>query len=138
SSAADFGSRLLERQRRTVRTVGRHGVPGVRETDDAGLDGDRVSGQPVGISGSVPTLVMVTNERHRVAEAAELRDDVGAVARMALDHVVLGGRQCPRLSEDGVRHADLADVVDQAPVTEGFATLIRYPELVCHGERDAL
>ena len=81
---------------------------------------------------------MVTNERHRVAEAAELRDDVGAVARVALDHVVLGGRQCPRLSEDGVRHADLADVVEQAPVTEGFATLIRYPELVCHGERDAL
>jgi len=117
--------RLLARQRAVVRAVCRHRVPRVGETHDARLDGNVVAGEPIGIALAVPALVVVADERYRLAQAAELADDVGAVGGMPLDHLVLVLRQPAGLQQDRVGDAQLADVVQGSPEPNGVERGVR-------------
>ena len=56
---------------------------------------------------------MAAHERQLVVEAADVAEQGGAVGRVALDHLELGGRQRRCLPEDRFRHLQLADVVQQ-------------------------
>ena len=72
-----------------VRPLGGHGVPGVGQADDGGGERDLRSGEPVRVAAAVPALVVVPDDRHRVAEPAEPGHDAGALGGVLLDAVVL-------------------------------------------------
>ena len=67
----------------------------------------------VGITGAVEALVTVAHDRSDLFEPVDRRDDPLAELRMLLDELPLLGCERPRLRQDRLRNADLADVVEQ-------------------------
>src|SRR5947207_14967031 len=109
----DLVERLLPRERRSIRTVARHCVEGVGEGEDPCAERDPVSGESGGIAAAVPAFVMRQDYGQSFAfEQCDAGEDLGADRWMQLDQVPLGGTQGPRLVEDLVADADLADVVE--------------------------
>ena len=81
---------------------------------------------------------MVADQRHGLAERAEVGNDRRAVVRMALDEVVLLGRERGRLVEDRVGQAQLADVVERACEAKGVKSFGREGERLPAPQRDPL
>src|SRR5439155_20385082 len=121
-----------------VGPVGRHRVPRVREPDDGGLEEDPLAGQAVRVPAAVPALVVVTDDRHRGAERAELADDVSADLGVALDELELLFGEAGGLRQDGVWDAELADVVEEGAEAQRIETLLRQVQLLADRYRDAL
>ena len=80
---------------------------------DAGGQRDLVAAQPEGVAVAVGTLVVQFDYRQVRLEERDLAQDAGAERRMALDLLVLLGRQRLGLLQDLVGQPDLADVVEQ-------------------------
>ena len=94
-----------------VRAVRRQRVERVGDGEDPRRDRDRVAGQPVGIAGAVPALVVMADDVARRAEELDVAHDLPAGHGVLLHDQPLGGRQRAGLEEDRVGHGDLAGVV---------------------------
>src|SRR2546423_5930555 len=130
--------RFLRQQRAVVRPVGGHRVPGVREPDDRGLEGNVLAREPVRIAGAVPALVVVADDRDGFAETAELADDPRALGGVRLHLRVLPVVELARLDQDPVGNGDLADVVEEGPESQRVQARGRELELLPERERDLL
>ena len=81
---------------------------------------------------------MMVDQRHRVPQPAELGDDLGAVRWVPLHQRVFELAELRRLGQNRVRDAELADVVEQARVSDRIQFLALDPELACDREGDLL
>src|SRR5204863_4415303 len=124
-----FTSRL-DAHRAPVRAVAGHRVEGVRDSEDACAQRDLLSAQPIRIAGAVPALVVMADDARDVLEEGNTGDDPRAVLRMFTHGGPLGLRERPRLAQDVVWDADLADVVQDGAATEEGDVLSADPELV--------
>ena len=111
--------RLLGGQRRhPVRPGGGHRLEGVGDVEDARELRDLVADEPVRVAGAVVPLVVVADDRQLRRQLRDRRDDLRAQHRVGVhDHPLVAGEPL-RLQQDVVRHADLADVVEQAAPLE--------------------
>ena len=92
-------------------------VERVGDRHDPRPEGDLVAGEVIGIAGAVESLVVMADDR-RQRRVAERGDHLGAVDRVALDHIEFLIRQPPRLVQDLLRGAKLADVMDRGGCTD--------------------
>src|SRR6266516_3598984 len=105
----DLLDRALERQRSPVGAVGGHGVERVAHREDPRAEGDLLAHQPRRVAAAVPALGVRADDQ---------------------PFVLVEG---PGLVQDRLRHADLADVVQQEPVAQaGVGGQLRVDDL---GER---
>ena len=118
----------LDPQGHSIGTVGGQRVEDVGDRDDARADGNPVPAEPVGVPAPVPALVMMPNDLGSLREEVEGRDDAGANLRMVAPGLPLVGRQRPRLPDEDLRHANLADVVESARLTDEVSLVHAPPE----------
>ena len=90
----------------------RHDLDRVGDGDDAGTEGDLVARETVRVPGTVPAFVMVADDRPGRREQVERLEERVADLRVRLDDRALLLVERPRLEEDTVGDADLADVVE--------------------------
>lgn len=93
---------------------GGHRVEGVRDGDDPGELGDRVTGEAVRIAAAVEPLVVVQDRRAGLVQEADASDDLVAVLGVQFDHAALLGCERPVLAQDPRRDSELSDVVQDA------------------------
>ena len=74
--------RLFRSHRAAVRPGGGHGVVGVGHGDHARERGNVFGGDPVGVAGAVPALVVAAHDRGDVVVALDLAQDLLALGRM--------------------------------------------------------
>ena len=84
---------------------------------------DRLAGEPIEIALAVPSLVVMADAGSDGVEVREVADDHVAEGDVLLHDRVLGLGQATRLAQDGVRDADLADVVEQPGDLDGADAL---------------
>src|SRR6266542_6464448 len=108
--APELGDRLRHRCRSPVRTVVGHRVERIDEPHDSGAERDLLAAQAVGIAPTVPTLVMVADDRGEALRRAEWPADPLADFRMLAHELPLGIIERARLRENRFGHPDLADV----------------------------
>ena len=101
------------RQRRAVRAVRGHRVPRVAGEADAARQRDVGARQAVGVAGAVPALVLGADRRRQVRERRDRGDDALAHRRVRPHDQPLGLVEAARLLQDRLRHAELADVVQE-------------------------
>ena len=94
-----------------VRARRQHGVERVGDRQDACAYGNAVARQASRVSVAVKPLVVVEDHRPLVGQEADRAEDVDRLLGMPLDDSELVVRERAGLGENGVRNADLADVV---------------------------
>src|SRR6185503_18418997 len=104
--------RLPHIERLAVGPRGRHRREGVGDREDPGDTRDRLAGEPIEIALAVPPLVVMTDTGSDGIKVREVADDHVAEGDVLLHDRVLALGEATRLAEDGVRDADLADVVE--------------------------
>src|SRR3954471_6025165 len=128
-AAEQLRSGLLGRDGRLVDAAVRHGLVRVRDGEDPALERDLVAGQAERVAAAVGALVVGEHPRADVLEVGagqDARAHLGVLAHLGhLVHLERAG-----LAEDRVGHADLADVVHRAGVSEALAAVLRHPELL--------
>ena len=82
--------------------------------------------------------MVVADQRHGLAQPAEVRHDVRAVYGVASHDRKLVVVERAGLRQDAVRHRDLADVVKQAAEAHRIDPVRRQTELLGDRDRDAL
>jgi len=112
-SIGEEPNRRIVVHRPLVRPVVGHRVVGVGDRDDAGPQRNVRSAQPERVAVAREPLVVVEDDRDRVAQRRRLLEDDLADPRMLDDCSPLRRRQRRRLLEDLLGHRDLADVVQQ-------------------------
>ena len=103
--------RLLDRQRLAVRARRRHRRERVADGEDPGDERDVLPGELVEVARPVPSLVVVAHAGPHELDLGQVADDQVAQRDVLLDDLVLVRRESPRLAQDVVGDADLADVV---------------------------
>ncbi len=121
-------------ERLAIGTVAGHGVVGVAGVDDAGLDGNLLTLEPIRVARPIPAFVF---RPHHPADRSQERhrgDNALADHRMLLHdlHLVFGQR--PRLVQDVPRHPDLADVVEVRRILEKAQPVRIQPESTADGQ----
>ena len=111
--AHDLGHRPLVGPRLAVRAPADQRVVHVADRHDAGLQRDRLAGDAVRVSAPAEPLVVPQHDRQLSFEPAQVRQQVGALAGMRLDHRELLVGEPARLVQDPLGHLQLADVVEQ-------------------------
>jgi hypothetical protein len=91
--------------------------------EDPGELRDLVADQAIRIARAVVPLVVVADDRQLRRELRDRRDDLRPEHRMGVHRDPLVAGQPVRLQQDVVRHADLADVVEQAAPLERLELL---------------
>ncbi len=132
----DALARGLHRDGLGVGTIEGHRVEGVGHREDAGREGNRLAGQPERVAGAVPPLVVVVDDRDRVAQEGNPLEELAAHLRMAPHDPPLVRRERAGLEEDRVGDADLADVVQQHAAAERVE--LRLGQAVGAGQRDGV
>jgi hypothetical protein len=106
-----------------------HRLDDVRDREDARLEQDLVSLEPVGVPRPVETLVVLDHDlRHRLPEGDRL-EDLAPRLRVHPDDGELDVAELGRLGEDLGRHGDLADVVDLPGERESFELFLVEPHV---------
>lgn len=80
----------------------------------------------------------MVDQRDRIAQSPELRNDLGAVGGVLLHQLILLLGQFRRLRQDRVRHGKLADVVEESSVADRIELAPFDSELQRNGEGDLL
>ena len=96
-----------------VGAVGEHGVQRIGHGQDAGVAGDVLALELVGIAGAVIALVVMAHHVDDVRVELDLRGDVGADDGVGLDMLALLGRELAGLEQHRIADADLAHVVQK-------------------------
>ena len=126
---AQLRDRLLRRQRRhPVGPGGRHRLERVGHVQDPGQQRDLVADQAVRVARPVVPLVVVADDRQLARQPLDLLDDLprpGPGARSSSSALPWSGDSC--LRRTCVRHADLADVVEEAAPLEGLEVRLAQP-----------
>ena len=117
------GDELLPGRRRRHRDLvgpgGGHHLVGVGDGQDPRPERDVLAGEPVGIAGAVPLLVVVADGVGPGAEPGHQRfDEVCALLRVALERRPLLVVGTVGLVEDRAGHGQLADAAEQCPPAE--------------------
>ena len=141
--AAQLVERLGHRPRLLVGPIGEQRVEDVAHRADAPDERDLLAGQAGRVAVAVPALVVGAGDLlgHAHDVRARARQQLGADRRVAAHELAVLGRERAGLQQDGVGHADLAHVVQQARVAQrlglgrGHAQL--QPEALAHAA-DAL
>src|SRR5262245_11400050 len=127
----ELGEDDVERQRFAVRPVARHRLDGVRDQDDPRGQGDLIAAQAVGVAAAaaVVPLVVVPHAGRHVAQEVDRLEDPRADLRMALDLLVLLGREPLRLRDHRVADPDLSDVVQEPRDVDALDEVLREAHL---------
>ena len=113
--------RLLERHRQPVRPDRRHRVDRVGDREQPCCPRDVFAAQPVRVPAAVPSFVVVTDDLSDTVGEPERSDDPFAEDRVGVQDASFGVGERPRLVEDRLGDADLADVVEQEARFDRFA-----------------
>ena len=136
---AQFSQRLLVRERRhPIRAGRRHRLEGVRDMEDPSELGDLIADESIRVARAVVPLVVMADDRQLRGKLGDRRDDLRAQDRMRVHEHPLLTVQAVRLQQDMVRHADLADVVQQATPFERFELSVVDPHHPADIDRDLL
>ena len=126
----ELGARELDALRLLVGAPAHDDLERVGRGDDVRLDRDRVTGELLGVAGAVEALVVRPHDRHEVAQRLDRREDRPTDRGVgAHDHPLVGAQRAG-LVQDRVRHADLADVVQQRTELDATQLVRRKPHLV--------
>ena len=106
-------------ERRSIRARARAGIVEVDRADDLREDRDFVAAQAVGIAAAVEALVVVPDDLADEPQRTQLAAQPVADHGVLLHQLELFARERRRLEQQGVRDADLADVVQVAAAIEG-------------------
>jgi len=112
-TARDLLLRVHHRQRRTIAAVRGHGIKGVRNRKQARAQGNLLTPEAVGITGSVPVLVMMADQFGFVLQEAHAPHNPFPNHRMYPQTSEFVCRKASRFQQDLVRHGNLADIVQQ-------------------------
>ena len=110
-----------------IEAVGGHGVVSVGDMDDAGVEGDVVSGEAVGVAGAVVIFVMETDDGEIVDEDAGAFEDANADGGVGFDDGALDIGEAAVFEQDPVGNADLADVMEKGTDTDSFYFIFEEP-----------
>ncbi len=131
----------LERPGLLVGTLAGERIEHIRHRDDAGLQRDRLPCQPLRVALAVETLVVVGDDvlQHvGVMDAVQTKlldhqgDHLPSLERVDLHHRVLLRGQLARFEQDGVRHRNLADVVQLGEEMDELHLLVIEGVMGCH------
>ena len=76
-----------------IRSLGHHGVEGVRDAEDPGAQGNILAGDPARIAAAVVMLMMADDRRDDIIEGGQVADDADGVLHMGFhDGVLLVGQ----------------------------------------------
>jgi hypothetical protein len=128
--------RALEGHGRAVGAVAGHGVEGVAGECDAARDGDRFTGEPVGVPAAVEALVLGAHGRREVLEPGRAGDDALAHDRVLAHQLPFLLVERALLLEDDVGDADFADVVQQGDLLDVAPRLGRDSEATGDSARE--
>ena len=104
---------IIQRQRFAILAVRCQRIQAIDGGKNSGANGNFFPFQPVGITGSVPPLMVRTdNGDHRIREMNALQY-LCAHYRMDLHFLELFRRKLARLGNDVLRHSEFADVMQQ-------------------------
>jgi hypothetical protein len=121
AAAQQLGACELDRLRLLVRAAAHDHFERVRRGDDVRLHRDVVACEPLRIAVSVIALVVRANDRDEVAQRLDRGEDRCADGRVRAHEHPFVLRERAGLVEDGVRDADLADVVQRRAQLHGAA-----------------
>ena len=82
--------------------------------------------------------MVVTDDRHRGPQRAELADDVSAIVGVVLDQLELVGGEASRLREDRIGHAELADVMEESAEAKRIQAFLGQLQLFADRNGDSL
>src|SRR5260370_9847263 len=116
--------RLLWGKRNPVRARNGQRVIDVRDLQNAGVHGNLLSAETVGISASVHPLVVVPDYPQNPTERSQRRTDVFSNHRMLSHDFHFFSVERPWLQKDAIRDRHLADVVKQTCDPEFLQFLI--------------
>jgi len=138
-AAAELALDVLDGECAAVRPIGEHGVDGIGDHDDAGGERDVGPGEAVGVSGSVVEFVVVSDAADDlVVEGAEGFEERGAGGGVGLDAEAFGRGEGVGFPDDaGEVGVDLADVVEERGLADGFALAPGEPEVLGDEAGDA-
>ena len=127
----DHRDRFGLRNRRPVGAGRRHRIVEVRDPEQAPEQRDVISAQALGIPGAIPAFVVISHARQHRGDrrALDVGEDPHPVHRVLLHLREFLGGEAPGLLEDGVRHGDLADVVQQRRELYGPLLVVAQPDL---------
>jgi hypothetical protein len=125
----ELGARIVERQRRAVRALGRHGVVGLQDGERPRRRGDAPPGKPVGVAPPIEALVVEEHGGRDIAEGRDLADHVEAEPRMQLDRRPLVGPQGAWLHKRLARQREVARVAQQRRADEDILLLLVEAEI---------
>ena len=119
-----------------VRACARDGIVGVGDVHDAGGQRNVIALQPVRVPATIGTLVMQLDDGDMTREERHGTEDARAERRMQLDDVDFLHRQRRRLAEHFVRHANLADVVEQSAQANDLEVVGRQLQHAADADRE--
>src|SRR5215831_16488119 len=102
---------------RSVRSIGGERIVHVGDGYDARAQRNRVAGEPIGITATITTLVMVADDESAIGEELERRHDMGPGERVASHDAPLIVREWSGLAQDALGHCDLAEIMEKSCVS---------------------
>ena len=125
---AQLRQALAVAERAPVRALARHRVVAVHHAEQARDLGDVRAGEAVRVAAAVEVLVVMPHAGHELV-AEERPRDLGADAGVLTDELPLLRGQRSGLEQHAVRHADLADVVEEGDVLQLDQALVAPAQL---------
>ena len=96
---------------RAVAAAAHHGVDGIRHRQNARPQRDIGAAQTVGVAAAVPPFMMVAHQHGNLLEIIDFAQNFIPGDGVAAHFLPLGVGQRPGLAQHGVRHGNLADIV---------------------------
>ena len=94
-----------------VAAAAHHRIDGVRHGNDARPRRDVMPRQPVRVAAAIPPLMVMAHQYGNFFKIVDFAQDFIPGHGMAAHFLPFGPGQRPGLAQDGIRHGDLADVV---------------------------
>ena len=133
--ALDLGERLVLTPSGPVRPIGEHRLEGDRNREDPRRERDLLAGERVWVTGAVPALVGVPDDRDDPPQEADGLEDAGAEERVLLHDLALLDRQRTGLREDRRGHADLAERVEERGIPQVAQLGVGEVQALADGDR---
>ena len=126
----DNGHGLIEIHPLPIRTIGVHGIKGIRNRNDLCHAGNILSLETLGITLSIRTLMMVTGSNGQLRHDTDVLQHTEALKRMGFDDLELIIRQLTRLVQHLRRNGDLPDVMQKRDIVILLYRLLVVPQFL--------
>jgi hypothetical protein len=103
---------FFHRKTLSIRAIRDHGIESIDDRNDSGTNGRIAASQAARIAGAVEIFVVVQREQAGTLKTGNDPLDGPSVFRMLVDDLALFCGKFARFVQDRIRHADLADVVE--------------------------